>query len=730
MIDADALRVLEFPRFLEHLATRAQSEMGRAAALAAIPVCDLVAGRGLLAETRDALALQHQGLLPSVRVTDDVWPLLTGSRERGVPMLARELATLLRFVRFSADLRAELEQLAAAPALLALGRTLPDLTALLRSLEQAVDDQGHLLDSATPRLRVIRMELGERKESVRRGIERFAQRPEIRPLLRSAHATIRDGRYVLAVRAGARGQLKGLYHDRSQSGQTVFVEPESLVEQQNELRDLILDEEKEVHRILWKLTHDAVQRQDDIACARDVVARYDLAGARARVGMELAFTEPELVAAGPLELADARHPLLLSMAFLAAEVKDPTAQAGGQGRSAAVPDAAMPETECSSRRERALAGVVPFSVRLGDTFDILVLTGPNTGGKTVTLKTIGLIALLPRIGCFVPCATGARIPLYRGVFADVGDEQDLTQSLSTFSGHVSRIARILREAPAGSLVLLDELGSGTDPLEGEALSTALLDHLLHKGLRAVVTTHLGRLKEFAGRRPRAANASVEFDPESLRPTYRLILGIPGASNALRIARNLGLPREILDHADALARETRDPGTDLYDELDRARAAVERLRTGAEADRRVAREERDASSKEADALSREKGSLLAQAEAAAEARLRRLAEELEEPRRALLRLGGPGAQLAGQIMEAIRRALASTPLAEHRKRFAKTLQPGDRVLLPRFNEICRVRRVSRKDGKVEVEYRSMSVTVGFDEIAPADPSVLPPGGQGR
>jgi len=468
--------------------------------------------------------------------------------------------------------------------------------------------------------------------------------------------------------------------------------------------------------------------------------------------MELRLVEPSLVAAGPLEIADARHPLLLSMAFDAAPTPDggsaknggSAGKRAGRGSGPAVGGpigggaaggghelpGVMEDAECVGRQEYAWSKVVPFSVRLGDTFDVVVLTGPNTGGKTVTLKTIGLIALLPRIGCFVPCASGAQVPMYPGVFADVGDEQDLTQSLSTFSGHVSRIARILREAPAGSLVLLDELGSGTDPLEGEALSTALLDHLLHKGHRAVVTTHLGRLKEFAGRRPRAANACVEFDPDSLRPTYRLILGIPGASNALRIARNLGLPREILDQADEIAKETRDPGTDLYDELDRARAAVERLREGAEEDRRAARKERDSSAKEADALGREKESLLAQAEAAAEGRLRRFAEELEEPRRALLQLGGAGAQVAGQLMEAIRRALASTPLAEQRKRFAKGLKPGDKVLLPRFNEVCRVRRVSRKDGKIEVDYRSMSVTVGFDEIAPADPSALPTRGRGR
>ncbi|MBI4878435.1 MAG: endonuclease MutS2, partial [Planctomycetes bacterium] len=353
--------------------------------------------------------------------------------------------------------------------------------------------------------------------------------------------------------AGARGQVKGLYHDRSASGATVYVEPEGVVEEQNRLCDLMIDEEREVVRLLWRFTRRALDLAADLQRARSQVARFDLACARAAVAADLGLEEPVLLEAGALEVAEARHPLLLALSCDRAE------------------------GETGARLEAARRAVVPFSLRLGESFDVMVLTGPNTGGKTATLKAIGLLALLPRSGSFVPAAAGARIPWFPGVFADVGDEQDLTQSLSTFSGHISRISAILAAARPGALVLLDELGSGTDPLEGEALSAALLDHFLERGLLAVVTTHLGRLKEFAGRRPRAANASMQFDPDSLRPTYRLIPGIPGASNALRIARNLGVAREIIAAADALLGSSARDQSALFDQLDRARAAVERLR---------------------------------------------------------------------------------------------------------------------------------------------------------
>ncbi|MFG0320345.1 MAG: endonuclease MutS2, partial [Planctomycetota bacterium JB042] len=552
-IDDDAFRLLELDAWNRVVEGHARLDAGRALARTMRPAATLEEGRALLAETKEALALDDRGASPRLGVPADGLALVAHAREHGTPLLARELAVQFRFLRQARDLRATLAALDDLPALRALGRRIPDVGPLVRDLELAVDERGLLLDSATPRLRALRLEIAEKKEAVRQEIERIAKRPDVRTLLRSTHPTIRDGRFVLAVKIGSRGQVKGIYHDRSASGETAYVEPEAVVDEQAELRDLVHDEEREVGRILWEFTRRLLDLEDELVAATAALARFDAACARGAAARDLGLVEPELVESGsPLAIDEVRHPLLLAMA------RDRL------GEEAAV--------------EAVHAAVTPFSLRLGDAFDLLVVTGPNTGGKTVTLKAVGLVALLARCGSFVPAASGAVVPWFPGVFADVGDEQDLMQSLSTFSAHVRRIATVLSSAAPGALVLLDELGSGTDPLEGEALSTALLEHLLDRRLRGVVTTHLGRLKEFAGRNPRAANASMQFDPESLRPTYRLLLGIPGASNALKIARGLGLPDGVLVRAEELLSESGDTDRSrgLLDELDRSRAAVERL----------------------------------------------------------------------------------------------------------------------------------------------------------
>jgi DNA mismatch repair protein MutS2 len=548
----------------------------------------------------------------------------------------------------------------------------------------------------------LRREITECKEQVRRALERFARRPEIRSLVRSFHPAIRDGRYVLAVRSGARGQVRGLYHDRSATGQTAYVEPEIVVADQNRLRDLEIDEQREVNRILFRLTRLALDRETDIEATALAIARIDHAFARAAVADELGLVEPELTAGRAMTLAGARHPLLLCQRF------DESLAAVGEGETPSL----------AAARRRAHEAIVPFTLSLGDTFDLLVLTGPNTGGKTATLKALGAIALLARAGHFVPAEGCPRIPFHPAIFADIGDEQDLAQSLSTFSAHVKRIARILESAPRGSLVLLDELGTGTDPLEGEALATALLEELLRRGLAAVVTTHLGRLKEFAGREPRAANASMQFDPESLRPTYRLLLGVPGASNALKIARNLGLAVKLVDRAEQLLAGSGDGTASLFAELDRARAELERLREDAERDRRDAAKQLGKVERQRAENELAEAALLVNAEEAAEARLRAFATEIEEPRRQLLAAGGKAALVAGKILDALRRMLAASPLAEHRKRFLKSLRPGDSVKLIKLNEVGRVKRVLTKSDRVEVEVRHLLLTVGVDDVSPA------------
>lgn len=701
MPDADALRVLEIDRLLTFAAERTQSAVGKRAILETQPAPDLAASRSLLAETRQALHCVQSNRLPALAIKDDVIPLLDAAAASGVPLLARELAALFRFVKRARRLREFLSDLEEGSELWRLGKRIPDLGTLNRELEDAIDEQGLLLDSATAKLRALRIEISERRESVRRSLEKFARRVEVRSVIRSIHPAIRDGRYVLAVRSGARGQVKGLYHDRSATGQTSYVEPELVIDDQNRLRDLEIDEQREVNRILIRLTRLAWDAEDAITEVAGLVARVDIAFARAFVARDLGLVEPELNDGGPLVAIDVRHPWLLALAF----------DRGGESG----------DPSLDALRAHAQASVVPFSLTLGDTFDILVLTGPNTGGKTATLKALGLLALLPRYGWFLPTAGPARIPFFRGVFADVGDEQDLAQSLSTFSGHVKRVARILAAARQGSLVLLDELGSGTDPLEGEALATSLLEAMIERGILAVVTTHLGRLKQFAGKRSRAANASMQFDPDTLRPTFRLLLGVPGASNALRIARNLGLDPQIVEAAERELAGSGDRTAELFSELDRSRAELEKLREQAARDRDDAQRRAATVKQRESALAHADAALLLHAEAAAEARLKAFAEEIEEPRRQLLALGGKAALAAGRIVDALRRMHSASPLAEHRRRFLRSLKPGDSVKLVKMNENGVVKKVWLKDDRLEVVVRHLSITVKVDDIAP---SILP------
>jgi DNA mismatch repair protein MutS2 len=345
---------------------------------------------------------------------------------------------------------------------------------------------------------------------------------------------MRSDRYVLPVRAEARGQVRGIVHDQSGSGATVFVEPLVVVEMNNRLRELQLAEREEVERILLELSGRVAADGPYVRLAVELLAEIDLHLAKARYASLTRASEPRMNAEGRVELHQARHPLLTGK-------------------------------------------VVPIDFRLGEDFNMVVITGPNTGGKTVALKTVGLLCLMAQAGLHIPARDDSILPLYQDVFADIGDEQSIEQSLSTFSSHLSRIVEILKEAAPGTLVLLDELGAGTDPSEGAALARAILVHLRERGIAAIATTHYSELKAFAHEEPGVANASVEFDVDTLSPTYRLSIGLPGRSNALAIATRLGLGEEIINQA----REF----------LGSAGVLMENLLEGIETDRKAAADER-------------------------------------------------------------------------------------------------------------------------------------------
>lgn len=521
------LRVLEFDKILARVATHtafsASAELARA--LVPAPAPDQIAR--WQGETTEALALLDQNSEISVGSARDLRPL-TKSARIGALLQPIDLLDIRQTLIAARTLRRALARLGALyPRLAERAAPIAELPVVTDAIARAINDRAEVADHASDALARIRRELNTQRARLMEKLQRLIGSASNAKVIQEPIITERDGRYVIPIRAEAKGKIPGIVHDTSASGATVFIEPIAAVEMGNRVRELEREEAREVERILRELTARVAAHADPINATVEILAEIDLAFAKAKYSAEIRGIEP-LVEIGSLklevgnarspvsnlqlELLDARHPLL------------------------------DPET------------VVPISIRLGNEFSILIITGPNTGGKTVTLKTVGLLALMAQSGLHIPARAGSRLPIFSGVYADIGDEQSIEQSLSTFSSHLKNLVEILREADARSLVLLDELGAGTDPVEGSALARAILAYLLARKIPALVATHYAELKAFAHATPGVQNASMEFDLETLSPTYHLTMGLPGQSNAFAIAARLGLEAKIIEQArGALAR---------------------------------------------------------------------------------------------------------------------------------------------------------------------------------
>lgn len=565
-MDTRSIALLEFPLVRERLAAHTSFPPSRRLAEALLPESDPVLVTRGLDETDQARALLEERPGVGIGAAHDVGPWVERAVRGGRldPAHFLEIAdTLEGATRLHATLVDDRR-----PLLRALSRDLHALPALRSTLARSFDPGGELLDTASPRLGSLRAAIRIAYDRLRRRLDTLVG-SELGGALQEPIVTLRNGRYVVPVRADARSRVKGIVHDASGSGQTLFVEPLVVVELGNAWREAQLAEEEEVGRILDELSALVAAHAGPLRETLGALARFDLWAAKAELGADMDGVRAETSDRSEVVLLSARHP-------------------GLTGR------------------------VVPIDIRLGDGFTALVVTGPNTGGKTVALRTLGLLALMHQAGLHVPVAAGSRLPVFRNVFADIGDEQSIAQSLSTFSGHLRSIIRIVGSAGPGTLVLLDELGAGTDPTEGSALAQALLDHFICAGALVAATTHYAELKAYAHTTPGASNAAVEFDLETLSPTYRLTIGLPGGSQAFAIAERLGLPDAIV--ADARSRLTdtqrafevtlariRESEGATAEALERARAAAARaaeLQRAAEEERRRARRERDETTRRA------------------------------------------------------------------------------------------------------------------------------------
>jgi DNA mismatch repair protein MutS2 len=677
-MDARSQVLLEFPLIRERLAGLTAFGPSRRLAESLEPSPDPVVVARRLDETDQTRSLLEERLGVGIGAAHDIGPLVDraarGGRldPEGFLAIAETLDAVARLATSLADERRSL--------LRELGRELHPLPAVRSTLARSFDPVGELLDTASPRLGSLRAAVRVAYDRLRRRLDALVG-AELGNALQEPIVTLRNGRYVVPVKAEARSRVKGIVHDSSGSGQTLFIEPLVAVELGNAWREAQVAEREEVERILDELSALIAANAAVLRESLDALARFDLWAAKATLASEMDATRAETADRPEIELLSARHP-------------------GLTGR------------------------VVPIDVRIGDGYTALVVTGPNTGGKTVTLRTVGLLSLMHQAGLHVPAEAGSRIPVWRDVFADIGDEQSVAQSLSTFSGHLRRITTIVAEAGPGTLVLLDELGAGTDPTEGSALAQALLDHFIRTGAIVAATTHYAELKAYAHTTHGATNAAVEFDLETLSPTYHLTIGLPGGSQAFAIAERLGLPDSIVADARSRLSESqrsfeatlaaiRATEGETSDALERVRAAeakaADALRT-ADEERRRARRERD---QQVTAARDEAGRLVDE-----------LRAEVAATRRALERETVTAASLDAALAraEAIAGRLPAPPALaaapESTSVEPRRWKVGDRARSRSGGWEGRIAALERGGRRGTLEAGGMRVTVEVDDLVPA------------
>ncbi|MDR0786372.1 MAG: endonuclease MutS2 [Gemmatimonadota bacterium] len=686
-----AWEVLEFAEALELVAGYAASGLGGDAVRALQP-------RSTLGAVRDELAVVAEGMALSTR--EGGWRMPTFPDLRAPlsrlglegyawdgPTL-RLAATLILAARTT---RLLISPLAGdLPGLASAAEPLQAFPGLAEQVDRAIAEDGSVRDSASPALGKIRRELqGARARIVSKLSEYVAALPQ-HFQVPDGSVSIRDGRYVIPVRREGRGEVGGIIHGESQTGATLFVEPPAAIEMMNRLRELEAEEGREIQRILLETTDRLRPHAGELSASLTALVRLDTIHARARYAIDVNGHAPEVLPSGyGLEVVQGRHPILFA------------------------------------RGEP----VVPFDLRMDDSERTLVISGPNTGGKTVLLKAIGLIALLTRTGVVPPVGPGSRIPLFSDVFADIGDEQSIEASLSTFSAHLRNLRETLAGADSESLVLIDEIGSGTDPVEGAALSLAIIRELTARSCFSVVTTHLGALKLLAAEDPRVVNASLRFDAEQLRPTYLLQKGIPGRSHGLAIARRLGLPAELLDQAEAALPNGERDIARLLLELEAKEQQTTALRTELDREQRVLQElarkleerEREMTRREKDAERRAREQardLLLHSRAEVEAAIRQVREAGDE---AALATAAKDARR--RVEEAARRQREKAPVAASGRRAprAEELRVGLRVRIESLGKTGTVLELRARDAMVDAG--GLRIRLPLDDLTP-----LPAGDQ--
>ncbi len=529
------LKTLEYNKILELLVQQANSNAAKDVLIGLKPMTEAREVAEALAETSEAVqVIVRKGSAPLGQIYQIEEAL--SFAQKGGTLTMRQLLQVLYNLKVASNvitfLKSDLPEL---PIIDGIREVLVTFPRLIENIDRCILSEDEMADNASPKLKDIRRTMARQNDAIKNRLNNILNSSDNKTYLQDAIVTLRDGRYVVPVKAEHRGKFPGIVHDQSSTGATIFIEPQVIVNLNNELRELELAEQVEIERILAELSSAVAEYFHQITNNQKLLVALDVIFAKGKLSVKMKGECPQVFEDGLLELKQARHPLIDSQK------------------------------------------VIPIDISLGDDYTTLVVTGPNTGGKTVTLKTVGLLVMMAQSGLHIPAASTSRIPMFEQVFADIGDEQSIEQSLSTFSSHMKNIVEILKNVDSKSLVLLDELGAGTDPTEGAALAISILENLKSWGAYTIATTHYNELKKYALATDGVENGSMEFDINTLSPTYRLLTGIPGKSNAFEISRKLGLPETLIERASTLLERGDIEFEDVLDAIERDKKKAEQER---------------------------------------------------------------------------------------------------------------------------------------------------------
>ncbi|HEX7066326.1 MAG TPA: endonuclease MutS2 [Bacillales bacterium] len=688
-----ALKVLEFDKVIEQLQRHASSSLGVEKIEALQPSTDLAEVNRWQAETDEgAKVLRLKGNVPLGGI-HDIRPALKRSKIGG-HLNAAELLDIAETIRGGRRLQKFIDSMVEDEIELPLLHDFVSQLAPAGELEQAVrrciDEYGEILDTASETLHGIRRKIRSNEAKVREKLEQITRSGNAKKMLSDAVVTIRNDRYVIPVKQEYRGSFGGMVHDQSASGATLFIEPASVVEINNKLHEAKGQEAREIEKILAELTAHVAEQADALLHNVKVLQEIEFIFAKAHYARDLKASRPTINVDRELSLKEARHPLI-------------------------------PQNE-----------VVPINAELGGAYSSLIITGPNTGGKTVTLKTIGLLSMMAQAGLQIPAQDGSHAALFQSIFADIGDEQSIEQNLSTFSSHMTNIIDILKHVDENSLVLFDELGAGTDPQEGAALAIAILDHVYQLGARVVATTHYSELKAYAYDRDGILNASVEFDVETLRPTYRLLIGVPGRSNAFDISKRLGMNSDLIQAAREQISSDTNKVDNMIASLEKNQRQAEKDRHEAESILRETEQLRTDMEKKIGALENERDRILKDAErkakeavAAAKVQAEEIIEELRESQKR------EGKVKEHEFIDARKRLEEAEPQltkmkpssrSKRRKRY--DFRPGDEVKVESFDQKGHIVE-KLEDGEYLVQLGILKMNVKEDDLHPVKPAKQEP-----